>query len=175
MPGRKINLDRFDEIDLATLSTMPFKKLIPLYEDLATTDITDDKEIQFNQEGLQLHKSTQYALQYMMFSINKLKNEKKKLEEMTLISQKEGKKEEELLQAQSKKLLEQQRALKMIDQDISDLKESNQFEQKRVDENEDMIKQLKSQLKQGKTTLDPSSSEVKELKRLMSLASSPTK
>ena len=168
-------MDRLDEIDLSTLSTMPFKHLIPLYEDLALTDLANDGEIESKDEGLQLHKATQYALQYMMYSITKLKNEKKKLEEMTIISQKEGKKEEELLQAQTKKITEQQRTLKMVDQDIQDLKETNQYEQKRVDENEDMIKMLKAQLKQGKTTLDPSSSEVKELRRLMSLATQPTK
>ena len=138
-----------------------------MYDDLAFSDISNDDMIQCKDEGLQLHKMSQYAMQYLMHNINLLKDNKKRLEgeiDSTIVDEE---KSQDIAKVQQDKIEELQRQIDAIDAELDDEKNMMEFDKRTHEEREEMIQALKNQLKLNYTTLDASLPEVKDFKRIM--------
>ena len=166
---RRMNIDGLDSLSLSDLANMPFRRIIPLYEELAFSNIEGDDEIGYKQDGLQLHKGNQYAMQYLMFTINKLKAEKRKHEEAALILSQDAAKEAEIIKKQQEKLNQQQKKLNDIDVEINDQKQLLDFEKKASEENREMVHSLKDQLKRGITSISLDTAEGRDYLRALGL------
>ena len=169
-PNKKINLTRLDELTLGDISSMNFRDIISLYEDVALADISKDEEIKHRPEGLQLHKMNQYAMQYMMYSINQLKVHKKRLEEEGTIMQLGTKEETDLLAKQKGAIDALDKEIKLKGMELDEQKQLIEVEKGRKEENNEMIMNLKQQLMVGRSSLDPTLPDVKEFARVMRTA-----
>lgn len=132
--------------------------------------MTRDDEIGHREEGLHLHKINQYAMQYLMFSINQLKNNRQRLIEEGQTLNRLGAEEEKVASEQQLKLEALQRKNKAIRQEIEDQKQLVEFEKQNHGETEEMVAGLKEDLKLGRTSLNPADPEVQEFKRVMATA-----
>lgn len=168
--NRFINLNRIDEIDLSSVSNTTFKDILPLYEDLAFSDVSKDTEVSARDEGMQLHRMSQYAMQYIMNSINLLKKNKKRLEDDLHELKANEEKVVDILGQQQRKIDDSKKIIGRLEDEISDEKQLIDIHKHTYEENDEMVKSLKGQLKMGQTTLSDSLPEVKEFKRLMAIS-----
>lgn len=170
-PNRFINLNRIDEIDLSSVSNTTFKDILPLYEDLAFSDVSKDTEVSARDEGMQLHRMSQYAMQYIMNSINLLKKNKKRLEDDLQELKSNEDKVIDILGQQQHKIDESKKKIGRVEDEINEEKQLMELQKHTYEENEEMVKSLRAELKKGHTTMSDNLPEVKEFRRIM--ATSP--
>jgi len=133
LKGQSLNIRQVENLDIKTILQGNTRDLLAVLNDLAFIDVENEEYIRTNPEALKLYRLCQYGLQYMMFSISKLKDNQLLLRDYIQIQNDKFNKMNDVLQGQKEKislLKEKKKIMAHTESQLKDLVKALKMDEK---------------------------------------------